>query len=420
MSKQSKLTRTTLAILTAGTISLSSTLVHANDDGGETVDKVDFHTVTEETSNVLVNDSAVVDAVKEGIKPEEEIGESPSLLPGDFFYFAKLVLEKVKLAFTVDEVKEAKLLAEHAAERLSEAHALFQAGEEDKAIETIEKALETMEEGDWEEQHEESEEVEYESSKSNYGDTEETSENDDITDEQFKEGNETVEFLDEMEEIFAQNIIALKSAMERVKNPVAKATLQKNIEKSYAKLAEKIAKLEDDNDKEETDLEEVHKAVSAPVADEAELTEEVSNESGLELEKVEESTEEVKAAAPNSLVKKAEKNQEKTQRKEAIREQKAEKEKIKAEREAEREKEKAAREKQKAEREAEREREREKAAKEEQKAEREAEREREKAAREKQKAERGTEKETKTKEQKEKSSKGHGDKEKDTRGNGAN
>ena len=32
--------------------------------------------------------------------------------------------------------------------------------------------------------------------------------------------------------------------MEKVKNPVAKAALEKNIKKSYAKLAKKIAKWE--------------------------------------------------------------------------------------------------------------------------------------------------------------------------------
>ncbi len=68
-----------------------------------------------------------------------EKGQTPSLLPGDFFYFSKILLEKIQLALTIDDVKEAKLIAEYAGERLSEAKALFADGNEEAAVEMMKK-----------------------------------------------------------------------------------------------------------------------------------------------------------------------------------------------------------------------------------------------------------------------------------------
>ena len=53
------------------------------------------------------------------------------------------------------------------------------------------------------------------------------------------------ESLVEVEKMVSQNILSLQAAMEKVKNPVAKAALEKNIKKSYAKLAKKQAKFEE-------------------------------------------------------------------------------------------------------------------------------------------------------------------------------
>ena len=51
------------------------------------------------------------------------------------------------------------------------------------------------------------------------------------------------ESLAEVEEMVSQNILSLQAAMEKVKNPVAKAALEKNIKKSYAKLAKKLSEI---------------------------------------------------------------------------------------------------------------------------------------------------------------------------------
>ncbi len=184
----------------------------------------------------------------------EEDAEIPSLVPGDLFYFVKIAFEKIQLAFTVDDVKEAKLLAKFSAERLAEAEALFAEGNDDEALETIKKALEYLEGSEGQLSEEETEETDSDGQ----GVVEEdkaTSEEDGTADDdntavedENAEGEETADNTDkegteEVKQLISQNIIALTAAMEKVKNPTAKAALKKNIEKSYAKLEKKAAKM---------------------------------------------------------------------------------------------------------------------------------------------------------------------------------
>ncbi|MFO1445669.1 hypothetical protein KDN24_21210 [Bacillus sp. Bva_UNVM-123] len=213
-----KITKGTLALVIAGTLTFSTTNAFANEKD-ETVEKtyqtVDLpHSVTN-TSKQEVNET-----------------ETPSLIPGSFFYFAKIAFEKMHLAVTFDKEKEAKILAEYAAERFAEADVLFKNGKEDEATELIKKAIEHI------------------------SNIENIASNDkDSTEESTKTENPKVEngkidvvtkeegATDEVNQLLSQNIIALKAALEKVKNPVAKAALQKNIEKSYAKLARKSLNL---------------------------------------------------------------------------------------------------------------------------------------------------------------------------------
>ncbi|MGG1629106.1 hypothetical protein [Rossellomorea sp. NRS-1567] len=255
MTKKSKLMKSSLAVLVAGSISFSGSLAYANDD------EKTFDTVTIEqkgSTGVAVNDEAMIDSAKKEIEKLEKT-ETPSLLPGDFFYFAKLALEKVKLAFTMDDAKEAKLLAEYAAERLAEVEALFEEGKEEEAIEAINHAIEMIQRSGDESSHGKNEEASDDNSMEESADEttdESNTEEENIETEETKESNEeeTVEESDsevksdemtQMEELMSQNIIALQANLEKVKNPKAKAALQKNIEESYMKLAEKLAKLEE-------------------------------------------------------------------------------------------------------------------------------------------------------------------------------
>jgi hypothetical protein len=72
--------------------------------------------------------------------------EAPSLLPGDFFYFIKTMMEKIELALTFNDVEKAKLLAEFTENRIDEAKTLLEKGETQLAKEVLKKALQQQEE----------------------------------------------------------------------------------------------------------------------------------------------------------------------------------------------------------------------------------------------------------------------------------
>lgn len=257
MKKQSKMVKSSLAVLVASSISLPGSLAFANsnDDNFDSIKLEQEKTVS---ADVAVNDDAMLESSNDEIEKLEEASEAPSLLPGDFFYFAKLAIEKIHLAFTMDDAKEAKLLAGYAAERLAEVEELFKDGKQEEAIEALNKAIEMMQksENQWsddelEKDSTDGESVESESEKSDDSKVEEETDNTTSEDALKEEATSDDEKIEEntddnaMEEMMAQNILSLKANMEKVKNPKAKAALLKNIEKSYLKLAEKLDRLEE-------------------------------------------------------------------------------------------------------------------------------------------------------------------------------
>lgn len=258
--EMTKIGKTALAMVLAGTFAFSPVLASANTLSGQD-DKVAEKIITaEDAENVQVSDDA----------------EKPSLVPGDFFYFVKIALEKIKLAITFDNEKEAELLASYAAERLAEAEELFNAGEEDRAIETIKSAIAYINDYDKKAEEEVSkEEPKVDDESGQPSSDEEKSDDqeqadDEVTDEQQPADEEAAVEEDEdaagSEQVVRQNIIALKAAMEKVKNPTAKAMLQKNIDKTYKKMAEKLGKI-DGMEPEEEDKDQV------AVEEETEVTE---------------------------------------------------------------------------------------------------------------------------------------------------
>lgn len=249
-----KLGRTSLALVLAGTFTFSTSLASA----AENTDETDQYETVELPDNLDVPKENLQDQAK-GEKVEDD---TPSLLPGSFFYFAKIALEKIKLAFTFNQEKEAKLLATFAAERLAEAEALFKEGKEDEALEAIKNAFESLENVE--------SIIGEEESVDHAADTEAKTENDVSTENELKtdvasEDSEAEEDTG-VDKLLTQNIIALTAAMEKVKNPKAKAALQKNIEKSYAKLASKIEKMEKkDKNKDDEAIEEITSSTSLQV-----------------------------------------------------------------------------------------------------------------------------------------------------------
>jgi hypothetical protein len=283
--EMNKIAKTALAMVLAGSFTFTSTQAFANDTTVENnTQTVEAPTGTAVTNVVEATNNEVVIETKTETNTDVK---TPNLIPGDFFYFAKLMIEKIKLVITTNDVKEAQLLATFASERLAEAEILFAEGKEDLALETIAKALEDMKTADTV-VTEEKETVTTEETKAPAGtvvvetkvETDTTVNTTTETDGTKVEAPTTEapatevpvveapkteaptteapvtevpkveaptndeEALKEVELMISQNIIALTAAMEKVKNPVAKAALQRNIEKSYAKLQKKIAKIE--------------------------------------------------------------------------------------------------------------------------------------------------------------------------------
>lgn len=259
-----KIAKSTLALVLAGSFTFSP--IALAEENTSDLKTVELQTVSP-------------DEIEEAKTQVEELEETnPTLIPGDFFYFAKIALEKIKLAFTFDNAKEAELLSTYASERLAEASALFAEGKEDEALEVIEAAVEYMENSqvivDEETSNDEEDDTDLEdgtdSEDEAKSDEDSASEDEADSDEQTEEGetpaddvvaedpnNEDAEEEAEEEEVVSedpfeeiegmlrQNIIALKAAMEHVGNDNARAQLQKNIDKTYAKMAKKLAKLEE-------------------------------------------------------------------------------------------------------------------------------------------------------------------------------
>ncbi|WP_223592182.1 DUF5667 domain-containing protein [Neobacillus bataviensis] len=148
---------------------------------------------------------------------EQEKVETPSLVPGEFFYFVKTMTEKIQLAFTFDDYKQAQLLADFASERIAEANALFAEGKTEEAAALLKEAIATQEEA---------------------SQTLPATEIDSTDDSQSADEGK-------VETKLAHNIDALCAALAHVKNPTAQQAIMKNVQKSFAKLAKKAAKLEE-------------------------------------------------------------------------------------------------------------------------------------------------------------------------------
>ncbi len=227
----SKIAKGTLAVVLAGTVVFSASNAFAEG----TAEKTQTVTATTDTSQTTTTTATV------------ESKEAPSLLPGDFFYFAKLALEKIKLALAFDKVKDAQLMAGYAAERLAEAEALFHEGKQDDALNAIRAAMDNMNQADQlinENKESSSSNVKTEIKAANNEEVQVASEQTKAGDQSVPKNNDD-EQVNEVQEILSKNIRALTAAMEKVKNPVARAALQKNIDKSYAKLVRKIKKYEE-------------------------------------------------------------------------------------------------------------------------------------------------------------------------------
>jgi hypothetical protein len=224
-----KVAKSTLALVLASSFTFSSlAFAEENNTNTESFEVVDLQTLSTQLDS-----------------PEAEM---PALIPGDFFYFSKIVLEKMKLAFTYNNAKEAELLAEYSSERLAEAAALYEEGDEAKALEVIQSAIEYIEQSQTivDQETTDQEDASTTEEDNETVETGEQAEDTTTTDEVVSEDDDvdTENPYDEIESTLRHNIAALTAAKAHVGNATAEAALQKNIDKTYAKLAKKIDKLE--------------------------------------------------------------------------------------------------------------------------------------------------------------------------------
>ncbi len=234
----SKIAKGTLAVVLAGTFTFTATNAFAEGIASQT------------PQPVVAADANVALATA----PTKESSNMPSLLPGDFFYFAKMIAEKIELALTFDKVKDAKLLANFASERLAEAEALFTAGKQTEALDTIQAAINDINRadkivGDSASTLNTSEEQTSANANGQATGTDSTlagAEQVKLEDQTAADGKTSSESgnddraIKQVKVLLARNIDVLTAALQKVQNPTAKAALQKNIEKNYLKLANKI------------------------------------------------------------------------------------------------------------------------------------------------------------------------------------
>ena len=131
-------TTATGTALTEETTTVQSTVVESDVTTTETTQEGATVAKTAET------EATTTDTITAETDEQLE-GEAPALVPGDFFYFVKTFMEKIRLSVTLDEFKEAQLLAEFATERIAEANALIAEGKTEEAAKLLQDAIATQE-----------------------------------------------------------------------------------------------------------------------------------------------------------------------------------------------------------------------------------------------------------------------------------
>ncbi|MGV3265702.1 DUF5667 domain-containing protein [Cytobacillus pseudoceanisediminis] len=303
--EMNKMAKSTLALVIAGTFTFSAATAFAS----ENKEDEEFETVEiKNDPSAEATAESKKDAAESIENDKEELDEeAPSLLPGSFFYFAKIALEKVKLALTFDDIKDAKLLADYASERMAEAEALFAEGKGEEALEAIEKALEHMENAETIVDEEANEDLGKSiSDEEDNGNLDESAEvetpDEDDADREDSSDNDTAnkESEDEIKEILAQNIIALQANLAKFserfdENHSSVLAMQKNIAKFTEKWSEQLIE-----EKEYTGIDQAGQSsemAPAPIkSEEAEAAEDPEKE-------MDESASEEKTVLPENAVK---------------------------------------------------------------------------------------------------------------------
>ncbi|WP_025028540.1 DUF5667 domain-containing protein [Caldalkalibacillus mannanilyticus] len=299
MTKKRKTNRIATSLLAGVLVFSSSSYALADQSHHEAVEAVTYEeseaVLDTQVEEQLETELEQEQQVEQEIEPEAETEaeteteaeleldehQKPSLIPGDFFYFVKVMFEKIQVAISSNDYEKAKLLAHFAQERIAEANALIQAGETELAEQTLQEAIAHQERSlQLTEQPADTEQETTDESdlKKELAPLEEA-QNGEVNEEILTE-EENQQMVDEVRVHLSNNIIALTKVLEKLENPKAQAAIMKNIEKSFAKLEKKIEKQEKRQAKQNT-------AVSI----EADQEEESLELEAIDLEEVEEGKE---------------------------------------------------------------------------------------------------------------------------------
>lgn len=215
--------------------------------GGDGAGSVNHGTSGEETDGMETPGTETPEAdVPAAQTPEEDDGQKPKLLPGDFLYFFKVMFERIKLALTFDEVEKAKLLVQYANERIAEARALLAEGDEKRALQVLQEAIENQNQALEFVGEAETQAADGTKPAANQGEVASSQpDTSEPADEPADEQTDSEQ--DEIQKIkmrISNNIAALLKVAEKVENPKAQAAILKNIEKSFLKLEKKLVKVE--------------------------------------------------------------------------------------------------------------------------------------------------------------------------------
>lgn len=206
------------------------------------------------TSSVLASEipTPTPSSTPASVNVTQNTAETTGLLPGDFFYFVKTMYENIRLALTVNDVKEARLLAAYAQERLAEANTLLAKGKTNEASLSLQKSLETQQNAIQKTEQASglstTEKSALAASATPTVDTEAKTSTTELT--ETEDVNDTEKEVKHPEQVLKvktnlqHNILALASALEKVGNPKAQSALMKNIEKSFDHLDKKLSKIE--------------------------------------------------------------------------------------------------------------------------------------------------------------------------------
>jgi chemotaxis protein histidine kinase CheA len=172
--------------------------------------------------------------------------EVPALIPGDFFYIVKTMVENIQVALTFNDLEKAKLLAEIAQERIKESNALIAKGETELAEKLLQQALLQQEAA-----LDVTENVNDSTTESSTDAANNETDTINGANENVAEiGTDAIPRLDEdLKAKLTQNIEKLLAVMEKIENPKTQEALAKNIGKSFEKLEKRIGKLEKAQDK---------------------------------------------------------------------------------------------------------------------------------------------------------------------------